>query len=82
MVSKLAPLKFASLMMGTWFLANFVANFIAGQMSGLSDLIAEKGFILQGHAGFFLIFVIAPCAAGVVLFMLVPMLKRMMHGRG
>ncbi len=82
MVSKLAPLKFASLLMGTWFLANFIANFIAGKMAGLSDRIAESGFILPGHAGFFLIFVIAPCTAGVVLFMLVPLLKRMMHGRG
>jgi POT family proton-dependent oligopeptide transporter len=80
-VTKLAPLKFASLMMGIWFLANFFANWIAGQTAGQIDNIAEKGFILPGYQGFFLIFVIAPCAAGVALFALVPLLKKMSRGR-
>jgi POT family proton-dependent oligopeptide transporter len=35
MVSKLAPLRFASLLMGTWFLANATANFSAGALSAL-----------------------------------------------
>lgn len=80
-VTKLAPLKFASLMMGIWFLANFFANWIAGQTAGQIDNIAERGFILPGYQGFFLIFVIAPCAAGLVFLGLVPMLKKMSHGR-
>ncbi len=80
-VTKLAPLKFASLMMGIWFLANFFANWIAGQTAGQIDNIAKAGFILPGYAGFFLIFVLAPCAAGVVLLALVPVLKKMSHGR-
>lgn len=80
-VTKLAPLKFASLMMGIWFLANFFANWIAGQTAGQIDNIAKAGFILPGYQGFFLIFVIGPCAAGLVLFALVPLLKKMSHGR-
>ncbi|MCU0435174.1 MAG: peptide MFS transporter [Bacteroidia bacterium] len=35
MVNKLAPLKFASLLMGVWFLANAAANKFAGTLSGL-----------------------------------------------
>jgi POT family proton-dependent oligopeptide transporter len=35
MVSKLAPLRFSSLLMGTWFLANSTANKFAGILSGL-----------------------------------------------
>ncbi len=35
MVSKLAPLRFASLLMGTWFLANAAANKFAGTLSAL-----------------------------------------------
>lgn len=35
MVSKLAPLRFASLLMGTWFLANAAANKLAGTLSAL-----------------------------------------------
>jgi proton-dependent oligopeptide transporter, POT family len=35
MVSKLAPIRFASLLMGTWFLANATANKFAGTLSAL-----------------------------------------------
>jgi POT family proton-dependent oligopeptide transporter len=35
MVSKLAPLRFSSLLMGTWFLANATANKFAGTLSAL-----------------------------------------------
>jgi proton-dependent oligopeptide transporter, POT family len=83
LVTKLAPLKFASLLMGIWFLANMAANFIAERLGGMTDKIAATGFLgVPGYAGFFLIFVIFPCVAGAVLLFLVPMLKRMMHGRG
>ncbi|MBK9336463.1 MAG: peptide MFS transporter [Lewinellaceae bacterium] len=35
LVSKLAPMRFVSLLFGVWFLANAVANKAAGQLSGL-----------------------------------------------
>ncbi|MCX6312367.1 MAG: peptide MFS transporter [Bacteroidetes bacterium] len=35
MVNKLAPIKFASLLMGVWFVANATANKFAGMLSGL-----------------------------------------------
>lgn len=48
MVNKLAPVKFASLLMGVWFLANATANKFAGQLSSLypeqmisTQLVAE-----------------------------------------
>lgn len=82
MVSKLAPLKFASLMMGTWFLSNFFANFVAAQLTGQMDRIAAANFIFEGYAGFFFIFVIAPCAAGALVIVLLPKIKRMMYGKG
>jgi POT family proton-dependent oligopeptide transporter len=82
MITKLAPVKFVSLLMGVWFLANFVSNLLAGYLTGYSEQIAETGFILEGLAGFFLLFVIAPIVAGLVLLALSPLLKKMMHGRG
>ncbi|QOI99756.1 MAG: MFS transporter [Phycisphaeraceae bacterium] len=83
MVTKLAPVKLASMLMGVWFVSNFFANFIAAKLTGAVDKIAETGFLgIPGYAGFFSIFVIAPCAAGFVLIFLVPTLKRMMHGKG
>jgi POT family proton-dependent oligopeptide transporter len=48
MVNKLAPVKFTSLLMGVWFLANATANKFAGQLSSLypeqlipTELVAE-----------------------------------------
>ncbi len=82
LVTKLAPVKVASLLMGVWFLANYVANLSAGLMSAQIDWIAEsKGFWLGGRADFFLIFVIAPTLAGVLLIALVPVLRWLMRGR-
>jgi POT family proton-dependent oligopeptide transporter len=82
MVSKLAPLKFVSLMMGTWFLSNFFANFAAASLTGQMDNIGAANIIFDGYAGFFFIFVISPCAAGVLVMLLLPKIKKMMHGRG
>ncbi|MEZ4909705.1 MAG: peptide MFS transporter [Saprospiraceae bacterium] len=46
MVSKLAPLRFSSLLMGTWFLANALANKFAGTLSSLLP-----GNVGGGHGG-------------------------------
>ena len=40
-VTKLAPLRLASVMMGVWFLINFVANFIAGQVGALAETLGD-----------------------------------------
>lgn len=84
LVTKLAPWKLASLLMGVWFLANFFANFIAGRSLGLSDRFnSGHGFfhIFGGQADFFLIWVIAPISAGLVLMSIVPALRKWTHGR-
>jgi len=81
MVTKLAPLRFASLLMGVWFLANFVANLASGIIGGRVEQFSTSGFILDGQAGFFLLFVIAPISAGVLTLILTPLLKSMMKGR-
>jgi POT family proton-dependent oligopeptide transporter len=40
-VTKLAPLRLASVMMGVWFLINFVANKIAGEVGALSESLGD-----------------------------------------
>jgi POT family proton-dependent oligopeptide transporter len=72
MVTKLAPVKYASALMGVWFIANAVANYLAGLIGGY----AEK----MGEFDLFLAITIATAAAGGVLLAIAPMLKRMMHG--
>jgi proton-dependent oligopeptide transporter, POT family len=72
MVTKLAPARIGSLLMGTWFLANAIANKLAGVIGGYAEQLGE--FTL------FLGIVIATAAAGIVLAVLSPLLKKMMHG--
>ncbi len=85
MVNKLAPVKFASLLMGVWFLSTSFANKFAGV---LSALYPEKdkphpyfmGFEIDGLHAFFMIFVFMAGAASVVLFILSKRMLKMMHG--
>lgn len=122
LVSKLAPIRFSSLLMGVWFLANAAGYALAGTLGALLPptgdkftTAAESGINLQGvldgtvektpgiiakldelkisssyptFAGFtihnlfefFMVFVILPGVAGILLFLISGKLKKMMHG--
>jgi POT family proton-dependent oligopeptide transporter len=45
MVTKLAPLRLASLLMGVWFLINFFANLLAGYVGAFSGHLGEYGWM-------------------------------------
>lgn len=75
-VSKLAPVKLVGLMFGVWFVANFIANTLAGITGSYIDPIVED----YGMTTFFLIFTLIPIGAGVVMIILNKTLLRMMHG--
>ncbi|NLH49336.1 MAG: peptide MFS transporter [Myxococcales bacterium] len=72
MVTKLAPVRFASLLMGTWFLSNFAANLVGGLFAGRYDTMAK--------ATFFMIPVATAGGATIILLFLVKTLKKWMHG--
>jgi POT family proton-dependent oligopeptide transporter len=72
MVTKLAPLRLASLMMGVWFLINFVANWLAGIIGSYAESLGELA-IFGGLAGTLFIF-------AVVLWLISGLLVRWMHG--
>ena len=88
-VTKVAPIKFASLLMGVWFLANAAANKIAGSLAAFTPTPGEKpaapasgiaGFIQSVSAtnhGFYMIFVVAAFGAAAVMLLFVPLLKRL-----
>jgi POT family proton-dependent oligopeptide transporter len=72
MVTKLAPTKFASALMGVWFLSNAAANKLAGMLGGAAERVGDQtmfGGIVLGTA-----------AAGLVLLTLSGTLQRMTHG--
>ncbi len=78
-VTQTAPAKLASMLMGIWFTANFVANLVGGYVAGMVERI-ERGEvfkILGGQADFFLIFVVSCLLAGVALWLLVPTIRRL-----
>ena len=93
MVSKLAPLRFSSLLMGTWFLANAVANKFAGTLSalippGAGETPAEAAAKIPTFLGieitnlftFFCVFIALSGAAAVILFGIYRWLEKRMHG--
>jgi POT family proton-dependent oligopeptide transporter len=82
-VTKLAPARVASLFMGLWLLGTAIAEYLAGHMASLTDRV-ERGelfHLLGGQADFYLIFVVSSVVAGLVLCALVPLIKRLTHGR-
>jgi POT family proton-dependent oligopeptide transporter len=70
MVTRLAPVQIASLMMGVWFTAIAVANYLAGT---LESMLQGSGIPLY----WFL--VLSSMGAGVMLLILTPLIKRLMH---
>jgi POT family proton-dependent oligopeptide transporter len=122
LVSKLAPRRFASLLMGVFFLSNASGYALSGTLGALlpptgdkyelaaksgidltavlnktitptADQLAElaklkitstypsfAGFTIHNLFEFFMVFVILPGAAAILLFLISGRLKKMMHG--
>ena len=71
MVSKLAPSQLISILMGLWFTAMALANYLAGT---LEAILSGSGIPLY----WFL--VASSVGAGVLLLLISPLLHRLMHG--
>ncbi len=88
-VTKIAPARFASLLMGIWLLANAAANKLAGVLAAYTPMPGEVraveaegiGRFLQrvSHTnfGFYSIFVVSSFIAAAVMLAFVPLLKRL-----
>ena len=78
MVTKLAPLRLVGFGMGGWFLSTGIGNnlsgIFAGYVSGETGMTVQSA--LQGYTlGFWLLL-----GAGALLFLLAPLISRLMHG--
>ena len=71
-VTKLAPAKFASILMGVWFLSSFFANFIGGLFAGNYDTM--------NHALLFAYPVFITLGSAIILAFLIKPLKKWMSG--
>ena len=84
LVNKLSPVKFSSLLMAVWFVANAIANYLAGFMSSLYPEAGKPakhllGFEIAGLYGFFMVFVVSASIAALVLFLVNRKLVKMMN---
>ncbi len=84
-VTRAAPVRFVSLLMGIWLVSSFIAQLAGGYIAATVESI-ESGKIklpwqIGGQADFFMLFVISSVGAGVVILILTPLLKKMLHGR-
>jgi len=75
-VSKLVPARMIGFMFGMWYLAIAIGNYAAGSLGGMIETIQEE----YSMSTFFLIFTIIPAAAGVLIILLNPLIKKLMHG--
>ncbi|TYP94357.1 POT family proton-dependent oligopeptide transporter [Sphingobacterium allocomposti] len=75
-VSKLSPKKLLGLIFGLWFASSAIANFAGSMLGSTIDYISTQ----YSMAHFFGIFAVIPGAVAVILILLSPKLKKMMHG--
>jgi POT family proton-dependent oligopeptide transporter len=71
-VTKLAPERATSLMMGVWFLASAVGNYLGGRAASFYETLELPTL--------FGIVAAVPIGAGIILALLVPQIKKLMGG--
>ena len=82
LVNKLAPLKFASLLMAVWYTANAFANKLAGVLSALypdGKTTYIIGLPINNLYEYFMMFVVMAGLASIILFVISTKLKKMME---
>jgi len=84
-VTKAAPVRFVSLLMGIWFVSSFIANLGGGIVASKVEAI-ERGELktpwsFGGQADFFFLFVVSSIGAGLLILILTPLLKKLIQGR-
>tara|TARA_B100000809_G_scaffold266912_1_gene332895 strand:- start:5929 stop:8007 length:2079 start_codon:yes stop_codon:yes gene_type:complete len=75
-VSKLVPGRMIAFMFGMWYLAIAIGNKLAHVLGGQIENITRE----YSLSVFFLIFTIVPLVAGLLILVLNPLLKKLMHG--
>ena len=88
MVTKLAPERATGMVMGAWFLSISAANFVAGQIAALTggeeqiavEDVTDPAVTLASYNEVYWNSSLLIFGATALLFMLVPLLKKWMHG--
>ena len=75
-VSKLVPPAWIGIMFGVYYLFIGMGNKLAGSMGGMIETITAQ----YSLSTFFLIFTVVPIGAGLLMILLSPLMKKLMHG--
>ncbi len=78
MVTKLAPSKVVGLAMGGWFLSTAIGNSLSGLFAGL--ISGSGGMTVESARSGYSFGFYALVGAGVLLFLIAPLINRLMHG--
>jgi POT family proton-dependent oligopeptide transporter len=74
LVTKLAPARMVSMLMGMWFLSSFAGNYLSGYIGTYWEKMSKEGF-------FILLSVLSFIAGLGMLAVLKPLKKAMGHGK-
>ncbi|MGN6482204.1 peptide MFS transporter [Luteibacter sp.] len=78
MVTKLAPIRVVGLAMGGWFLSTAIGNNLSGLLAG--HISGESGMtVASALSGFSFSFELL-IGAGILLFLIAPLINKLMHG--
>lgn len=75
-VSKLVPARMLAFMFGIWYLAIAIAQKLAAVLGGQVETIQEQ----YSLSHFFFLFTAIPAAAGILVMVFNPLIKKLMHG--
>lgn len=75
-VSKLVPARMIAFMFGMWYLAIAIGNKLAAKVGGMFDTMRDESSL----SFFFMIFTVIPIVSGIVVVLIGPLLKKLMHG--
>jgi POT family proton-dependent oligopeptide transporter len=78
MVTKLAPTRLVGLGMGGWFLSTGIGNNLSGIFA--SFVSGEKGMTVESALGGYTFGFYALIGSGVLLFLIAPLIQKLMHG--
>jgi POT family proton-dependent oligopeptide transporter len=75
-VSKLVPATWIGIMFGVYYLFIGMGNKIAGSMGGMIETISTQ----YSLSTFFMIFTVVSIGIGLIMILLTPIMKKLMHG--
>ena len=84
-VSALAPKRYASLLMGSWFLCNSLGGYFSGRLTSLVSIdkakVNDVSYTAAAYAGLYWKCAAALAISAIIMFAITPFVKKLMNSR-